>query len=735
MEGIFFYIFLLLFLATLIFGFVGVFTWSRRSVPEARMLAYLMAALLIWTGGELLGLLAGDVENIILLGKIRYLGVMSAPVLWLLFVIYFSGHGVWVTWRRVGWLIVLPALGLLFNWTMEIQTWYYRSVIVSHAGPLHILALEPGWLYWVNLLYLYGLMLASLIILFRMFMVVPHAYRKRIAVVFFSALVPFLWNVLYNFDFVWQSGIDITPFFFSLAALVISWSLFHNRFSGIAPIARDLVIENMSDGMMVVDTSRRIVDINPAMVKFANLPAAELIGYPVDRVFQHRKDLVAQFQGKTKVETGFTVERDGQQIDFELRISVIFTNQKKMVGRLIELRDVSGRRAKTQELECYVQQNASLLADELEQRQLAESLLKTMMILSSSLDRNEIVIEILDQLRKVIPYHSAALYLLNGNKLQLERVVGPEKIDGKSYTTPRRQDQIQKIFHLRKAEVFISAYSNQPNERGDPVYSSMAAPLVVGQEALGVLTIDRFESVPFTQENAEILQAFTNQAAIAIKNAEYYQQAAQTAILEERNRLAQELHDAVNQTLFTASIMAEALPQIWERNPEQGKQGLLEIRQLTRAALSEMRTLLMELHPQRITEKTLGTLLDHLTHSVSNRLRIPIELEVVQDVILMAEVQLAFYRIAQESLNNIMKHASATQAWVVLDAQANRASLLVRDDGEGFEMGNSQPENMGLGIMRARAEKIGAQFNIQSQLNHGTEIRLTWENGEAGLDE
>lgn len=273
----------------------------------------------------------------------------------------------------------------------------------------------------------------------------------------------------------------------------------------------------------------------------------------------------------------------------------------------------------------------------------------------------------------------------------------------------------------------MSAYSNRPEARGVPVYSSMAAPLVVGQEALGVLTIDRFEPMPFAQENAEILQAFTNQAAIAIKNAEYYQQAAQAAVLEERNRLAQDLHDAVNQTLFTASIMAEVLPQVWERDPEQGKQGLLEIRQLTRAALSEMRTLLMELHPQRITEKTMGDLLDHLTRSVSNRIGIPIELEIVNDTILNAEIQVSFYRVAQEAFNNIIKHAAATQVWVVIDAQPNRALLTVRDNGQGFDPENFQHGHLGLGIMKERAERIGANLIIKSHPDQGTELLLTWQ--------
>jgi PAS domain S-box-containing protein len=483
----------------------------------------------------------------------------------------------------------------------------------------------------------------------------------------------------------------------------------------------------MEFGMLVVDPQDRIVDINPAMKAFVGISDQMVIGRVVDQVFIDRPELALKFQHETDLKTVISLADDDAHQKYELQISQIFNQHHLLKGKLIELRDISQHQQALAEQNRYAEENAQLLVAESHQRQLAESLRQTMMILSGSLDRDEIVSEILAQLKMVLPYHSAALYLLADDELRLEQVVGPEMISGKSYTTPRRYDQIQKIYQLKKAEVFMSAYSSHPESRGDPVYSSMAAPLVVGQEALGVLTIDRFEPMPFAQENAEILQAFTNQAAIAIKNAEYYQQAADAAVLEERNRLAQDLHDAVNQTLFTASIMAEVLPQVWERDPEQGRQGLQEIRQLTRAALSEMRTLLMELHPQRITEKTLGDLVDHLTRSVSNRIRIPIDLEIVNDTILAAEIQIPFYRVAQEAFNNIMKHAAASQVWVTIDAQPDRALLIIRDNGRGFDPENIQLGHLGVGIMKERAERIGAKLNIKSQPDQGTALSLIWQ--------
>ena len=585
---------------------------------------------------------------------------------------------------------------------------------------------EPGFGYWISIIYLNLIYALGIFVLINFMLDSPRSQRAQIGVIVFGALIPWIADFVFQVGLNPFPGLDLAPVVFWMTGLIAAWSLFRFHFLGITPIARELIIENLRDGILVIDKQRKVVDINQAMKDFIGRSTEDVQGQPVEEVLAERLDLIERFDHQSELRTELYKDRDHTKNDYELQINTISDSADREIGRLVILRDITHRRQAIAELDRYAEQNAHLLVQERRQRQLAESLRLTMMIISGSLDRDAIVREILDQLRKVMPYYTAALYLFDGDQLNLQQVVGPENLNENAYTTPRRHDQIQKIFQLQKAEVFMSAYSNQSEARGDPVYSSMAAPLVVGQEALGVLTIDRFEPLPFSQEDAEILQAFTNQAAIAIKNAEFFQEAADAAILQERNRLAQDLHDAVNQTLFTASIMAEVLPQVWETDPEQGRQGLLEIRQLTRAALSEMRTLLMELHPQRITEKSLGDLLDHLTRTVANRLRIPVDLEIFNDTILPAEIQVTFYRVAQEAFNNIMKHAAAKHAGVEIDAQPHRAQMIIRDNGQGFDPETSKPGHLGVGIMRERAKRIGAEIEIKSQPAQGTEITLFW---------
>jgi signal transduction histidine kinase len=195
---------------------------------------------------------------------------------------------------------------------------------------------------------------------------------------------------------------------------------------------------------------------------------------------------------------------------------------------------------------------------------------------------------------------------------------------------------------------------------------------------------------------------------------------------EERNRLARDLHDAVSQTLFSASLIAEVLPRLWDRNQAEGRRRLEEVRQLTRGALAEMRTLLLELRPSALVEADIGYLLKQLGESINGRSRIPVTVEIAGDVAMPNDVKIALYRIAQESLNNIAKHSGAQTAKVNLDCGPEQVVLRIADDGHGFDVAANSQKSLGMGIIRERAREIGAALKIHSTIDKGTIITTAW---------
>ena len=200
----------------------------------------------------------------------------------------------------------------------------------------------------------------------------------------------------------------------------------------------------------------------------------------------------------------------------------------------------------------------------------------------------------------------------------------------------------------------------------------------------------------------------------------------EAAVAAERNRIAGDLHDSVTQTLYTASIIAETLPDVWERHPEEARRTLAELRSLTQGALAEMRTMLLELRPDALAGRKLSELLRQLADSMSARTDLPVTTTVSGEYPLPVEVKVIFYRIAQEAINNIGKHARASRAWVNLHYRADGATLRIGDDGRGFDPEAVQPHQLGLGIMRERAQAIDAMLTIKSQPDQGTQITVKW---------
>ena len=198
------------------------------------------------------------------------------------------------------------------------------------------------------------------------------------------------------------------------------------------------------------------------------------------------------------------------------------------------------------------------------------------------------------------------------------------------------------------------------------------------------------------------------------------------AVMSERTRIARDLHDAVTQTIYSASLIAEVLPGIWERNSGEGQRNLVKLRQLVRGALAEMRALLFELRPDSLEAAALTTLLTHLGDALTGRTRIPVSYQYIEDSTPPTEVKIAFYRVAQEAFNNIVKHSEATQVNVELLVKVDQVTLSITDNGRGFTPIELSEDKMGHQIMSERAQEIHANLELNSHPGKGTLVSISW---------
>ena len=203
------------------------------------------------------------------------------------------------------------------------------------------------------------------------------------------------------------------------------------------------------------------------------------------------------------------------------------------------------------------------------------------------------------------------------------------------------------------------------------------------------------------------------------------------AVHEERNRLARELHDAVTQNLFSASLMTEVLPDLYDADPDEGKAQLAEIHRLTSGALAEMRGLLIELRPERLISSSMNELLDQLGRAFTGKTGVKVFIDTTLDDSLPEKKKHALYRITQEALNNAAKHAQSSKVEIKLRREEGEMVLAIEDNGVGFDTQNTEAGHFSLEIMAERAADAGARFDVVSAPGAGTKILVRWQTGEA----
>jgi signal transduction histidine kinase len=410
-----------------------------------------------------------------------------------------------------------------------------------------------------------------------------------------------------------------------------------------------------------------------------------------------------------------------------------------MLAAFVIIRDSTERAKAYQMIERRVEERTHEIE---RRRQVAEGLRDTLTILNSNRPLDEILDSIVIQACRLLETDAGAVYRLEeqGELLSLQVARGLDADDA-ALSVPvgwgamgqvvltRRPVAVSNLIAARQDESAAAQASELraclalPYKR----YSTLlAVPLIVKDAVYGAIALYSREPREFSSEEIEIGVAFSDQAALAIENARLRVQAEQTAVAAERSRLARDLHDAVTQTLFSTSLIADVLPRLWERNAPEALARLNELRQLTRGALAEMRTLLLELRPATLTEVGLGELLRQLAEATISRARVQVDLTIEGECRLPPDVQIALYRIAQEALNNVSRHAGAAQAAVQLHCRPEQLELRISDDGQGFDPGDVAHDHLGLCIMSERAEAIDALLRIDSQPGRGTQIVVIW---------
>jgi signal transduction histidine kinase len=350
---------------------------------------------------------------------------------------------------------------------------------------------------------------------------------------------------------------------------------------------------------------------------------------------------------------------------------------------------------------------------------------------------------VFDALAGVLDYTAIAVLTLDETRerLMLAQVRGPEP-----HTSLELQHTRYAIADLGAAwdrlahdePIVIADVRTQPGETEAGLFSDVSdghvvavrsllwVPLTVRQEIIGVLAIANAAPGAFDARDATLALGIARQAAVAIDNARLQERARHAAVLEERQRLARELHDSVTQALYGISLYAEAADRaLIDGDVEPAATNLRELRETSREALGEMRLLIYELRPPLLEEYGLAAALRARLKAVETRAGLVTDFVGEEDERLTPEAEQELYRLAQEALNNVLKHAHAQHVRVRLEIAPTAAVLEIADDGVGFESAFHGREGFGLPGMRERAQRLGGDLRVESSPGAGTRIEVT----------
>lgn len=493
------------------------------------------------------------------------------------------------------------------------------------------------------------------------------------------------------------------------------------------------IFNDSAVGMGVMGLDRRIIDANPAICRMYGMTRDEMIGmsaaevtYPEDnpQSTQLLDELISGQRDSYEIDRRY-IRRNGEVFWAHVTMSSVRGSDGKplyLVGMVIDIDE----QKKMQE--CIRESEARFQA-------IFDNVAVGVAVMT--LDRQPVAVNA--QTEKITGYNLDDLAGMNPVMLVIpeDRNIDVEMF--KDLVEGRRDSYVmERRYRHKDGHIFWARinYSLVRDRNGNPDYlvgiiedideQKRANERLAEQEADYLLTLQqrvRERTRELEEANQRLQQEIEQRRKIEQELAE---RAADEAVTADRTRLARDLHDAVTQTLFSASLTAEVLPDLWEMDVEEAKRSTEELRQLTRGALAEMRTLLLELRPAALTQTRLSDLIRQLCEAFIGRSRLPITLSIEGDFELPPEVQVAFYRIAQESLNNVFKYARATQVNVNLFLSAATVHFETCDNGIGFDLSASKPTSLGMRIMRERAEAIGADFHISSTVGAGTCVEVTW---------
>src|SRR5215217_3219933 len=332
-------------LSSSITGLLALYVWQRRATVSGGMaLAMLAFACAEWSLGYALEIAGADLPTKIFWGKSQYIGIVMVPLLWVIFAYSYSTQGIRITRRNMSLLSILPAITFILAFTNEYHGLIWKDIRIHPVGTFSALEVTHGFWFWIYWMYSNTLLLLGAIFILQSFSRTKGLFRRQNIILLVAVFTPWVGNVIYVSGLSPIPNLDITPFVFTISVFVFALGIFRLKLVNLAPVARDLVVEIMPDGMIVLDAQGNIVDINPAVQKALGVSASQAIGQSAKDLFRAWPSLVERYANMLEAQDEIILGKGEAQIWYELRLSPLVDSRDRLLGRVVTVRNITERK-------------------------------------------------------------------------------------------------------------------------------------------------------------------------------------------------------------------------------------------------------------------------------------------------------------------------------------------------------------------------------------------------------
>lgn len=703
--------FLEILLIAIILVVVGIaFLVRRKAARPVNSISMLSVVVVLWIAAYLLYSVNPNWLSLSNLIGLHYFFLAAAASAQLFFSLSYTHRSYWLKPVTFILLSLEPLLTQIFFWVEPIR----NELFLAGIGVWRV----------VNIIYMFHLLAASIFFFVDIFLNKPRSHFFRAGTILVGAIFPLVGTL---FALVWHKDLEIqiplTILSYALALAGFAYGIFNTSIVEMLPVTRDIVVEGMDDGWMVVDYQDRVIDVNSSVEKILGMSRENIYGLPVEQILDEWPKVSQPSDGVKEMELRRTSKMQMERRYLNLRISQLVDRNKFQFGHLIVWRDITGRK----------------IADAIHQRA-RDELFVLLNAISSLASRSINLEDFLSEANYQIVYsfrsQGVATFLIDekddgkhtlllksqfGFSPEYVNVLGNKAITGSIHTWLTKNEENRPLIIDSQNPTFNLPLS--PVSIGFDCITLI--PLIIYTQhennILGCLCLGRNDKSVYTQDEILRLTTIANQIATLIESNRRRQLAI---VLGERQRLLRDLHDSVSQKLYGLVALTEAAQAGIEAGSKIAPVEVLSrIGENARQAVKEMRLFLYEMQPVDLKDGLVSSL-QHRLAAVEGRADIKARMISDENIQLSKDNEMALYFIAQEALNNILRHAHAKNVSVNVKQTRRTVALEIKDDGQGFDVKKIDNSGLGLRNMKERAKQAGGKFTIDSKVDGGSGTKI-----------